>query len=116
ETDYEYYIRQDCGSETSVWTGPFSFYTGYCIPSVTSTSTLYRITGFSTTDGYTNISNENNGITDSYNDYTDMAVTQSAGGSFDFHISVAANVMVEVWIDLDQNLVFDPVMELLAAF
>src|SRR5690606_36970001 len=33
DTEYEYYVRQDCGVDgVSTWEGPFAFYTGYCIP------------------------------------------------------------------------------------
>src|SRR5690606_4045910 len=115
ETHYQYYVRQTCGEDgTSDWAGPFAFYTGYCIPS--STFTGYRILGFSTTDGYTNISNENNGIANSYNNYSYMAVTLSPEGTFNYSITVPAWTMAEVWIDLDQDLNFDPDMELLASF
>src|SRR5690606_7055068 len=76
ETNYQYYVRQTCGEDgTSNWAGPFAFYTGYCIPS--STNTGNRINGFSTSNGYTNILNENNGVANSYNNYSNMSVSQS---------------------------------------
>src|SRR5690606_10097156 len=115
ETTYQYYVRQTCGEDgTSDWAGPFSFFTGYCIAS--STTTGYRINGFSTTNGYTNILNENNGVANSYNNYSNMSVSQSPGGTFDYSISVPAYTVVELWIDLDQDLNFDPDMEILASF
>src|SRR5690606_8493668 len=117
ETHYQYYVRQDCGSgDTSLWAGPFTFFTGYCIPTSTWDGQWNRITGFSTSNGYTNISNENNGTTNAYSNFSAMSVTQSPGGSFDFSISVPAWTYVEVWVDLDQNLIFDESLELLAAF
>src|SRR5690606_6657284 len=59
ETNYQYYVRQDCGVDgVSLWAGPYSFYTGYC--QVSSTWTGNRIEGFSTSEGYTNINNLNN--------------------------------------------------------
>src|SRR5690606_28024886 len=98
ETGYEYYVRQDCGEEdgVSLWAGPFYFYTGYCQGS--STYTGYRIEGFSTTEGYTNISNMNNGVNNDYNNYTNLSVTQSAGGSFDYAVAVPAYTNIEIWI------------------
>jgi len=47
----------------SYWSGPYSFYTGYCLVSITyPTSTSYRILGFTTSEGYVNIFNPENGI------------------------------------------------------
>src|SRR5690606_29154550 len=32
DTDYSFYVRQDCGDDdVSAWTGPYNFYTGYCV-------------------------------------------------------------------------------------
>src|SRR5690606_14994935 len=117
ETHYQYYVRQDCGDDdTSLWAGPFSFFTGYCIPTSTWDDTSNRITGFSTSEGYTNILNENNGVGNAYSNFSNMVVTQSPGGSFNYNISVPAWTYVEVWVDLDQNLIFDENMEILASF
>src|SRR5699024_2169640 len=44
--EYDVYVQADCGEDTSTWTGPYSFYTSYCIPS--STSTIDYISGIST--------------------------------------------------------------------
>ena len=108
ETGYEYYVRQDCGEDgVSLWAGPFYFYTGYCQGSSTSTSTSYRITGFSTTNGYYNIWNLNNGTANYYNNYSSMVVSESAGGNFDYAVSVPGYTNVEIWIDYDNNMMFD---------
>src|SRR5690606_18273808 len=117
ETYYQYYVRTDCGTEQSLWAGPFTFYTGYCIPTSTwPEDTSNRIYGFSTTDGYTNILNENNGVENAYSNYSNMSVTQSPGGTFYYNVTVPAWTYVEIWIDLDQNMIFDETSELLAAF
>src|SRR5690606_31243179 len=114
ETNYQYYVRQNCGDgDFSTWAGPFNFYTGYCL--ATSTGTGNRITGFATTDGYTNIDNLNNGTSGGYSNYSNMVVTQSPGGTFNYTITVPANTVVDIWLDLDQNMIFDPVDELLAS-
>src|SRR5690606_33666645 len=117
ETDSQYYFRQPCGDDdTSPWTGTVAFFTGYCIPTSTRDAQWNRITGFYTTDGYTNILNDNNGTDNAYSNFSNMAVTQSPGGSFDYSVSVPGWTYVEIWLDLDQNLIFDEQMELLAAF
>src|SRR5690606_20794716 len=118
ETHYQFYVRQDCGDDDiSLWVGPYSFYTGYCSPSSTwEDDTAYRRRGFSTQDGYTNIINENNGIANSYSNFSYMSVTQSPGGSFNYFITVPSWTYVEVWLDLDQNMIFDEDMEIIASF
>lgn len=106
ETGYEFYVRQDCGDDgVSLWAGPYYFYTGYCQGS--STYTGNRIDGFSTTAGYTNISNMDNGTANDYSNYTNLSVTQSEGGSFDYSVSVPSYTNVEIWIDFNNNLTFD---------
>lgn len=107
ETHYEFYVRQDCGASKGVsyWAGPYSFYTGYCIGN--SQYSSYRILGFSTTEGYLNISNANNGITNGYSDYTNMSVVHSEGGFFNYAVTVPSYTNVEIWIDYNNNITFD---------
>src|SRR5690606_15079441 len=89
DTNYEYYVRQDCGEdETSEWVGAYSFYTGYCTPTSTNTYVGYVIMAFSTTDGYIIISNAYNGLVAGYSDFTNHAVTLPAGSTFYFDITV----------------------------
>src|SRR5690606_13797515 len=114
ETQYQYYVRQNCTASEdglSGWAGPFSFYTGYCIPATTSPGS-YMINGFSTTNGYTNISNLNNGTSSAYTNYSNLAVSQAEGGEFTYSVDVPAYTNVEIWIDYNQDFVFDPVTEL----
>src|SRR5690606_16599384 len=61
-------------------------------------------------------SNEDNGTANAYSNYSNLSVTQSPEGAFNYHITVPSYTNVEVWIDLDQNLIFDETMELLASF
>src|SRR5690606_5424641 len=116
ETNYQYYVRQNCGDgDFSTWAGPFSFYTGYCL--ATSTGTGNRITGVATTGGFTNIDNLNNGTSYGYTNYandSNQIITLSEGITFSYTITVPANTVVDIWIDMDQNLIFDPIDELLA--
>ncbi|MCO6483969.1 MAG: fibronectin type III domain-containing protein, partial [Flavobacteriales bacterium] len=105
-TNYGLYVRSDCGGgDLSPWAGPVSFYTGYC--QVTSTSTSYGISNFTTTGGYTNIANPSG--PGSYSDYTAQSVSASAGGSVGFSITSASGTAgMGIWIDWNNNLVFDP--------
>src|SRR5690554_1225801 len=106
ETNYQYYVRQDCDTDGfSYWAGPYSFYTGYC--QVSSTWTGNRITDFSTSDGYTNISNLNNGTNNAYSNFSNLSVTQSEGGSFNYAVSVPSYTNIEIWIDYNNNMIFD---------
>lgn len=109
ETAYQFYVRQDCTSEQSYWSGPYNFYTGYCLVSPSTFPTSYIINNVSTLGGFTNISN-NTGTTasaGSYGDFTDNSVSQSPGGEFTYSIVVPSFTNLEMWADLNQNLVFD---------
>lgn len=106
-TSYDYYVQADCGGDTSVWVGPFSFYTGYCIP--VATSALSYINTISTTSGLTNITNADTGFTaGGYADYYDTHTIETyAGGSFDFEFSiVGGTVGAAIWVDWNHDLIF----------
>lgn len=111
-TGYEFYVRADCNGTPSPWAGPFSFFTGYCTPS--STSTLTYIDGFSTTGGSVNISNLATGYTTGgYLDATaSHSVESYAGGSFSFSSTiVGGTVGFSIWVDWNNDLVFDNATE-----
>src|SRR5690606_28065956 len=106
ETTYEFYVRQNCGEEMSDWAGPYSFYTGYCVP--TGTSSSYRITGVSTSGGYTNITNPGNGTSNPYCHFAAMSVSLSPGESISYSVTVPAySGGLRIWVDLNQDLIFD---------
>ncbi len=106
DISYEYYVRQNCGNgDTSIWSGPHRFYTGYCVAS--STQPTYRISGFSTSDGYTNIVNHGNGNENDYSNFMTYKVTQSAGGTFKVSVDIPAFTNAGVWIDWNNNMIFD---------
>lgn len=111
-TGYEFYVRADCNGTPSPWAGPFSFFTGYCTPS--STSTLTYIDGFSTTGGSVNISNLTTGYTTGgYLDATaSHSVESYAGGNFSFSSTiVGGTVGFSIWVDWNNDLVFDNATE-----
>jgi hypothetical protein len=105
ETTYYLHVRANCGSgDYSSW-ATISFYTGYC--QVEGTSSSYRINGVSTDGGWTNISNMNNGTANSYSNYSTMSVSQSPGGTIDYTVNVPGYTGIKIWIDLNQDLIFD---------
>ena len=111
--DYEFYVQADCGGgDLSTWSGPASFYTGHCVPSSTSSSTY--IDSFSTTGANVNVDNASTGYTSSgYGDYSQgTAIETFPSGSFDFSASiVGGSAGFAVWIDLNNDLVFDTTTE-----
>src|SRR5690554_2774256 len=112
ETAYEFYVQADCGgTDQSTWAGPFSFYTGYCLPSASGTATY--IDNFTTSNGSTNISNLASGHTaGGYFDGTAQAVSSYELGSFDFNAEIVGGTAgFAIWIDWNNDLVFDNVTE-----
>src|SRR5690554_2190215 len=109
ETHYHYYVRRDCGDEGySSWSGPYPFYTGYCLVSISnSSSTAYKIFGFSTSEGYTNILNPENGIANVYNNFSSYIVSTSESENFDYSVDVPGYTNVEIWVDWNNNMLFD---------
>ncbi|MFP9115021.1 GEVED domain-containing protein [Flavobacterium sp. RHBU_3] len=111
-TTYYLYVRSDCGSgDYSSWSSA-TFTPNYCVPTTTYTPSLYYITNFATTGGYTNISNSS-----SYAAYTNYSATQivskAAGTSFNYTgTKSGTTTTVDIWVDWNQDLVFDQATEL----
>ncbi|TPD70679.1 GEVED domain-containing protein [Flavobacterium microcysteis] len=107
DTNYQYYVRRDCGSgDKSPWAGPFSFRTGYCMPTATSTS--YFIRDFSTTEGYVNIVNTGTTIgTGGYSNFSTLKVQQSEGRSISFSAAYSSGSGFAIWVDWNKNMAFD---------
>ncbi len=105
---YDFYVQSACGGSTSNWVGPFNFFTGYCVPSGTNSSTY--IDNFSTTNGAVNISNLASGFTaGNYQDnYSAMTVSGIQNGTFDFNVEiVSGTVGCAIWIDWNNDFIFD---------
>ncbi|WP_130736388.1 T9SS-dependent choice-of-anchor J family protein [Flavobacterium sp. J27] len=106
-TSYEFYVQADCGGDTSVWIGPYSFYTGHCIPSGTSPDSY--IDSFTTTNGAVNINNLTSGFsaTNYGNMYNSMTVSQGQNGTVDFSVEiVGGSVGCAIWVDWNNDLLF----------
>ncbi|WP_313807534.1 GEVED domain-containing protein [Flavobacterium sp.] len=109
-TNYQYYVQADCGANgTSVWAGPYSFYTGYCLPSGTL-ATSY-INSFETTGvAGVNITNAATGFsTNNYGDYyATHTVSRAANQTINFNaVVVGTTVGCAIWVDWNNNLVFE---------
>ncbi len=106
-TFYHYFVRRDCGSgDLSPWAGPYTFYTNYCV-----STTQYQwdyINGFETSEGITNISNNNTGFSpNGYGDYTAMSVSHFETGEVNFTLTTPSWLGVNIWVDWNNNMVFE---------
>ena len=110
DTNYEYYVRRDCGADgVTDWIGPYAFRTGYCIPTG-SANNADEIRNF-TLSNLNNNSATSEGVS-GYKDYsTTVAPAQlEAGSSYIASLtsgSGSGNHGAAIWIDYNNNLVFD---------
>jgi hypothetical protein len=106
-TTHYVWLRSDCGGTFSTWVGPFTFFTGYCIPSSTSSSSY--VDNFTTSGGSQNISNLASGFTaGGYLNASAQVVESYETGSFDFNATiVGGTVGFAIWIDWNNNLIFE---------
>lgn len=108
-TNYFVYYQADCaGDGLSLWVGPFNFLTGYC-ESVPTSNDGQGITG-ATLGAQTFTS----GGDITYEDFKNPIVDLAAGVTSNFQITFAAGFTydVNVWIDFNNDLVFDNATEL----
>jgi hypothetical protein len=105
-TSYQFYVQANCGGTDGIssWTGPYTFYTGYCTPAPTSVDN----------DGITNVtfSTVNNTITavsETYGDYSAMVgdVQQSAIVPVDITYGTGYTYDTKIWIDWNNDLDFN---------
>ena len=106
KTNYEYYVRSYCGgTDSSGWVGPVSFYTWYCQPAPTS------VDG----SGITNVSigtinNSTSSEPGNYGDYDSLSTDVIQGApaqSFSVQYSTSYTYGTKIWIDWNDDLVFD---------
>ncbi|MBA9073041.1 hypothetical protein GGR22_001167 [Flavobacterium gossypii] len=107
DTWYQFYIRSNCGTgDKSPWAGPFRFYTGYCLPSTTTTG--YFINRFTTTGGYTNINNTGTTLgAGGYSNYAAQKVSYFENASVSFSAAYTSGCGFAIWIDWNNNMLFD---------
>jgi len=115
-TNYYVWIRANCNNaDQSDWTGPLHIYTGYCIP--TNTSTSYWISSLTTTGGITNISHT--GITSQPGGYGDFSAIHSCSNveGQPTMINFAQNTYTGYyfcWIDWNNDMQFDATERIIA--
>ena len=109
DTTYEFYVLTDCGNGSlSNWAGPFEFYMGYCdsVPSSIDNDALVEVVLASTTFTSTG--------PNPYEDFTTPTVDVSQAIESQLLITLGAGYTydVNVWIDFNNDLVFDNDTEL----
>lgn len=106
---YSYYVRRICGAENSVWVGPYTFVMDYC----TSVPTSNDGTGI----GNVTIAGVSMDSVDdvTYEDFTNYDISFTAGVLVPASITFNTNATYEahIWIDLNNNGVFENSTELL---
>src|SRR5690554_6591776 len=117
-TYYDIYVQADCGGgDESMWVGPLSVYTGYCVPTSTGNTTRY-IDGVVTQGDLRNINNTGTGLSrDAYGDYTGTDTLRVFPGQ---EISVefthpSTTYHYKIWVDWDSDLNFDGPNDLIYA-
>src|SRR5690554_4191985 len=117
-TYYDIYVQADCGSgDESMWVGPLTIYTGYCVPTSTGNTTRY-IDGVVTQGALMNINNTGTGLSpDAYGDYTGTDTLRVYPGQ---EISVefthpSTTYHYKIWVDWDSDLNFDGPNDLIYA-
>src|SRR5690554_685758 len=117
-TYYDIYVQADCGSgDESMWVGPLTIYTGYCVPTSTGNTTRY-IDGVVTQGALMNINNTGTGLSpDAYGDYTGTDTLRVYPGQ---EISVefthpSTTYHYKIWVDWDSDLDFDGPNDLIYA-
>lgn len=111
-TQYYYRIKANNGTcDSAYFTGTFT--PNYCVPTVTSTS--YNFTAFSTTGGYTNITNTGTG-SGAYNNYSaTQIVSKPAGTSFNYSATTTSTLSkIAIYVDWNNDLDFDDAGETVA--
>jgi predicted secreted protein len=107
-TNYTIYVRAQCDDvDTSVWAPTVAFFTGYCIPTTTNTGDY--ISNFATTLALQNVTNPSTlAQSSAYTNYTAQVIQHHANSSFNFTTTyVGGGNGVRVWIDWNNNLVFE---------
>ena len=108
-TNYFVYYQADCaGNGLSQWVGPFTFLTGYCESIPTSND------GQGITAATLGAQSFTSGGDITYEDFRNPIVDLAAGVTSNFQITFATGFGydVNVWIDFNNDLVFDNVTEL----
>src|SRR5690554_1006849 len=113
---YQLYVREICGvGDTSNWAGPQDINTGYC--SVSTTSTIDYLSAVSSTFGFANVSYTTTAQpAGSYANETAQIISSAPLDSFEINTTyVGGSNGVNVWVDWNDDLIFDEALELVAS-
>lgn len=118
DTNYEFYVQGVCGvGDESLWAGPVSVYTGYCLPTYSSTfdyMSLFETSLAVENINYTATAQPAGGYEDLTSSDTLKAIEES---SFDFETNyVGGGNVIRIWADFNNNLQFDTSEELYFQF
>lgn len=109
DTDYHVYVQAICGSDLSAWAGPVLAHTGYCIPTG-STNNADEIRNFNLAD--LNNDSANGEGENGYSNYANTVAPANLDAGETYTASLTSgtgsgNHGAAIWIDYDQNGVFD---------
>lgn len=107
---YDFYVRQNCGNGNKSYWKLYKL-NNYCKPGVhvNSNYVSYYITNFSTTNGVTNISNLNSGLSsNNFGNFATSFVSQHQGENIDFSISSSSDTAkrYKIWVDWNNDGVY----------
>lgn len=110
-TNYDYYVRRDCGATdgVSAWSGPFQFRTGYCVPtSAANNPDEIRRFKLSNLDNSSGISEGVEG----YKDYSQTVAPArlEVGEAYIASLTSGSGSGTHgaaIWIDYNNDMVFD---------
>lgn len=108
---YSYYVRRMCGTENSVWVGPYTFDMNYCIPVQPNSFSVDYL-------GVTNVTIESVSVdpvpTVMYVDYTSEVLSFNAGELVNASITLNTDddgegydYPTHIWVDLNQDGLFE---------
>src|SRR5690606_21431413 len=112
-TTYYIWVASNCGTSQSTWVGPVSIYTGYCSPAPSSVDGQ-GITNVTFGSGTNVVNNTTVAETGNYGNYSSMVGDVQAGVASPVSITYSTGYTygTKIWIDLDNNLIFDDATEL----
>jgi hypothetical protein len=115
-TTYYVWVRAKCSStQQSIWVGPVSFYTGYCVPTGGTSSTSNYLTKILTTGGWTNL----NYTASSYAAYVNNStntISASPGSAISVNLGAGTSTYYYyVWVDWNNDMDFNDAGETILA-